>query len=213
MPRDPSTARFYETPAGRFPSVTTILQATRDTTGLDAWRERVGDAEADRIRDAAIFRGNLLDEAMGEWLADLRVPSESDPVRPWWDSLAGIREDLAPFLPAYAIQHVVYHPGLRYAGTLDAACLFRSHHCVIDWKSADKPKPREYARDYELQVAAYAVAAQRCLTLPAGVEIDGGLVAIAIPGRTAQEICMGPSEILDAFAEFTERCERFWAAQ
>lgn len=213
MPLDATTeadgSRTYATPDGVFPSVTTILRATRDDAGLDAWRDRVGEEEADRVRDEGIARGNFIHLAKEAW-AKGEAPQVTGAWLPWWDSLEGIRTDLAPFLPAYAIEATVWHPGLRYAGTLDLAALFRGHHCVIDWKTSSKPKRREYCRDYELQVAAYVVAAQRCIELPAGVVIDSGLVAIAHPQGQAQEICMGPIDVMEAFEEFEERVALFY---
>jgi hypothetical protein len=57
---DTPSGRFYDTPAGRFPSVTTFLDQTIDKPQLDAWRERVGHAEADRISSEATERGELV---------------------------------------------------------------------------------------------------------------------------------------------------------
>lgn len=209
-------ARHYTTPIGPLPSVTTILDATKrpeDRAGLDAWRQRVGHEEAERIRQESAARGSLLHAAMEAWTAGRAQPHEADPIRPWWDSLATIRLDMAPFLPAHACEAAVYHPELRYAGTLDLAALFRGHHVIVDWKTADRPKRREWCRDYELQVAAYVVAAQRSLRLDRGVVLDSGLVAIALPDRPAQEICMDSLCVADAFEEFEERCAAFWRLQ
>ena len=45
---------------GPFPSVTTVLGSTADTTGIDKWKERVGEAEANRISQNALDRGNIM---------------------------------------------------------------------------------------------------------------------------------------------------------
>lgn len=167
----------------------------------------------DEVRDGGGFRGRMLHDAMEAWLIDSAAPAANDPVRPWWDSLQTIRTDLAPFLPAYAIEVPVWHPELRYAGTIDLGAFIRGFHAVIDWKTKDKPTRREYIRDYELQLAAYVVASQRCLRLPGGVILDSALCAVAVPERQAQEFPMEPADIVDAFEEFEERCERFHAEQ
>jgi hypothetical protein len=44
-----------------YPSVTKILDKTKDKKGLEMWRASVGDAEADRIIQEAFKRGRLLD--------------------------------------------------------------------------------------------------------------------------------------------------------
>ena len=41
--------RVYHTPSGTTPSVTTIISKTKDMTGLNAWKKRVGEDEARRI--------------------------------------------------------------------------------------------------------------------------------------------------------------------
>ena len=51
LSRDESTGkRLYACPDGtKVPSVTTVLDSTKDKTFLIEWRKRVGDAEATRI--------------------------------------------------------------------------------------------------------------------------------------------------------------------
>ena len=56
--------RLYETPSGVWvPSVTTIL-STLPKDGLIAWRERVGDEEADRITEEACDIGSQLHDML-----------------------------------------------------------------------------------------------------------------------------------------------------
>jgi ATP-dependent exoDNAse (exonuclease V) beta subunit len=57
--------RFYEVleqdkVIAKLPSVTTILGKTKDQSGLDAWKKKVGDAEADRISKLSMNRGTIM---------------------------------------------------------------------------------------------------------------------------------------------------------
>ena len=53
--------RHYLTPAGVLPSVTTVLGEKLQTSkGLDEWRARVGEQEADRISKQALSRGSAV---------------------------------------------------------------------------------------------------------------------------------------------------------
>ena len=57
--------RFYqvtegETVIAKLPSVTTVLGETKDKSGLDKWRKRVGEAEADRISTLSMNRGTIM---------------------------------------------------------------------------------------------------------------------------------------------------------
>jgi len=45
---------------GTFPSVTTILSATSDKSGLVKWRKRVGEEEANRISTLSMNRGTVM---------------------------------------------------------------------------------------------------------------------------------------------------------
>ena len=57
--------RFYEVTEGdkviaKLPSVTTILGETKDKSGLEKWRKRVGEKEADRISNLSLSRGTIM---------------------------------------------------------------------------------------------------------------------------------------------------------
>ena len=57
--------RFYQVSEGQdvvglFPSITTVLSGTSDKTGLEEWRKRVGEEEADRISKLSMNRGTVM---------------------------------------------------------------------------------------------------------------------------------------------------------
>ena len=56
--------RFYQVTRdgeviAKLPSVTTIIGCTSDKSGLDDWRKRIGEAEADRISKLSMNRGTI----------------------------------------------------------------------------------------------------------------------------------------------------------
>src|ERR1700733_8467184 len=56
--------RVYETPSGlKVPSVTTIL-STLPKDGLEAWRERIGHEEAQKITDEACRIGSTMHDML-----------------------------------------------------------------------------------------------------------------------------------------------------
>lgn len=62
---DKSGNRFYQVTkdgevVAKLPSVTTILGGTSDTSGLDTWRKKIGEAEADRISRLSANRGTVM---------------------------------------------------------------------------------------------------------------------------------------------------------
>jgi hypothetical protein len=42
----------------KLPSVTTILGATKDQTSLDAWKKRVGEEQANKIKKRSSYHWN-----------------------------------------------------------------------------------------------------------------------------------------------------------
>jgi len=59
----------------KLPSVTTILSATKaDKGGLDAWVARVGEVEADRIKNEAALVGTYLHEVIERMVAYRDLP-------------------------------------------------------------------------------------------------------------------------------------------
>ena len=58
---DPDTGkRVYEISSYRLPSVTTILGATKNTEFLTKWKAKVGEKEADRIKNVSSARGTSM---------------------------------------------------------------------------------------------------------------------------------------------------------
>ena len=51
--------RFYSFNGNKYPSITTVLGATADKTGLDEWRRRVGNEEATRVSVQATKHGSI----------------------------------------------------------------------------------------------------------------------------------------------------------
>lgn len=57
--------RFYEVTEGdkviaKLPSVTTVLGQTKDMSGLEKWKKRVGEKEANRISNLSMSRGTIM---------------------------------------------------------------------------------------------------------------------------------------------------------
>mgnify|MGYP000701398995 CR=1 FL=1 len=60
--------RFYVTPDGhKYPSITTVLSG-RAKEGINAWRNKVGEAQANKIMRAAASRGTAVHELAENYL-------------------------------------------------------------------------------------------------------------------------------------------------
>ena len=56
----------------------------------------------------------------------------------------------------YALEKSLYSLELGVAGTVDCIAEYNGELSIIDFKTAEKPKPRDWIENYFVQAAAYA---------------------------------------------------------
>ena len=56
----------------------------------------------------------------------------------------------------YALEKSLYSKELGVAGTVDCIAEYKGELAIIDFKTAAKPKPRDWIENYFVQAAAYA---------------------------------------------------------
>jgi genome maintenance exonuclease 1 len=174
------SGRHYETPAGTFPSVTTILSATksqRDREALQRWRESVGEEEANRISRQSTADGSLLHsciEGMVSWedgvMTDLggvfiKIASDNNGAdKERVSRLFNIwNQHIRPRVgQAYMVEKYGWNERHGYAGAIDYYGEFDGIPSVVDWKNSNKEKQEAWITDYKLQGAAYIGIASRC---------------------------------------------------
>ena len=143
------------------PSVTTILQATQSDekkASLANWRRKVGENEAEKIKDEAAKRGTAMHEFLemhlnGNQLLDLS--SEGQAARNMARII--IEQGLKDIEEIWGSEVTLFYPGL-YAGQTDLCGIYSGRESIIDFKGSNKPKRAEWIEDYFLQLAAYAMA-------------------------------------------------------
>ena len=150
--------RVYDIDNSRLPSVTTILGATKNTEFLKKWKAKVGEAEADRIKNHSSKRGTSMHKFIeshvtGVGYDDLTaIGQEAEPM-----AQKIIEIGFTPIEEVYGSEIMLHYPGL-YAGSTDLVCLHNVMETIIDFKQANRPKKEEWIEDYFLQIAAYALA-------------------------------------------------------
>ena len=142
------------------PSVTTILSGTSEKKGIEQWKRRVREKEAERVIKESTDIGSAVHEAIEEYLHGNE-----------WDDFSETRTDLI----ARSITKKFISDGLKsidetwglevglildglYAGTADCVGLVKGVPSIIDFKTAKKIKRRDWIDDYFLQGCAYANA-------------------------------------------------------
>jgi len=153
--------RLYETPDGNaVASVTTILDKTKDKTGLMEWRKRVGEERAQQITTEASGVGTRMHKYLEDYIDTGNWPSPgSNPYAQQAHKMAEvIREQAFSRLnEIWGSEVSLFMPRL-YAGTSDLVALYDDRPAICDFKQTNRPKKEEYVEDYYLQLVAYAEA-------------------------------------------------------
>ncbi len=152
--------RYTEDGTNPVPSVTTVLSATGDKTGLLEWRKRVGEAEATRISTEAAGLGTKVHNAIEKYILGEE-----------WDTFGNnhvsiLAKTMTSEMIDIGLSKVDELWGVEvgliaknlYAGTTDAVGIYEGEEAIIDFKTARKMKKREWIEDYFLQGCAYALA-------------------------------------------------------
>ena len=140
--------RYYKTPDGVFPSVTTVTGWEKKNF-FSKWR-RDNPEEAIRV----CSRGNKLHSIIENYLnnnEDLKENSnEVDlfrSMKPHIDKINNIR----------ALESPLYSKILGLAGRVDCIAEYNKELCVIDFKGSTRIKNKDDIENYFLQAAAYAL--------------------------------------------------------
>lgn len=171
-PLHTATGRYYDTPLGRVPSVTTVLGRTAIRHEQDAWVRQVGISEARRRTAEAVARGRAFHLEMQEHL-QRGIPGTSAFFR-------SVQPFVARIDAIQLVEGTVWHRD-GFAGTVDCVASVNGVLSVIDWKTSSKKKPSDAVRDERLQVAAYRHAVQALYH----VEVKQGFVVFALPDQQA----------------------------
>lgn len=191
-------------------SVTTILGATEDKTGLLEWRAWVGDKKADQIRDEATGLGSLMHTHLENWMEGLERPGGNNVVRKMAHNMADtiIERGLVNVSEVWAMEEMLYFPGL-YAGTADLIGIHNGQPAIMDYKTTNKMKSKDKINNYACQLAAYALAHNELF----GTEIKRGVIFMVARDLSFQEYVFEGEEFEAAIQEWMNRLDMFFNQQ
>lgn len=200
--------RFYVCPEGNnLSSVTTILSATEDKTGLLEWRAWVGDKKADQIRDEATGLGSLMHTHLENWMEGKERPGGNNVVRQMARNMADtiIARGLVNVSEVWAMEEMLYFPKL-YAGTADLIGLHNGEPAIMDYKTTNKMKSKDKINNYACQLAAYALAHNEIF----GTQIKRGVIFMVARDLSFQEYVFEGEEFTKATDEWLARLDQFF---
>lgn len=166
--------RVYVTPTKeKLPSVTTILDSTKDKTHLIEWRKRVGEEKARQITTEAAGIGTAMHANLERFICGMERQPGNNLVHIQANKMADviIENGLCNVDEVWAMEQSLYFPGL-YSGTTDLCGVFKGQPAIMDHKQTNKPKKEEWVEDYKLQLVAYAMAHNEVY----GTDIKNGVI-------------------------------------
>jgi genome maintenance exonuclease 1 len=145
--------RYYDTPDGqKLVSITSIISHYNREIFIN-WRKKVGNDEANRVTKQATSRGTDMHTLAEYYLRNKDLPT----VQPLSEFLfKQAKGEIDKIDNIHAIEQSLFSYELGVAGSVDCIAEHDGELAVIDFKTAKKPKPREWVDHHFVQCAAYA---------------------------------------------------------
>jgi|SRR6056300_730634 genome maintenance exonuclease 1 len=206
---DDNGPRTYKVGEKKVPSVTTILNATQSPekkASLDAWRERVGHQEAQRIMVDASTRGTEMHYVLEQYINGkgyFNLSKKGAQARLMAHRL--IEDGLGPLTKVFGSEvNLAYED--QWAGSTDLVAIYDGKPSIIDFKQSNKPKREEYITDYYYQIAAYSLAHKK-----QHGEILQGFIAICTKDLLFQGFKMDQSKLSEYEDKWFKKVEQYYS--
>ena len=206
LKRQHGESRLYLTPDGEsLPSVTTILNKTKDKAFLKQWRAKIGEKKAEQIiRDSSqigtalhLYIERLVNGEQYKDLTKIGIQAEKMAKKIVEEAFKDIED-------VWGSEVHLYNPG-KYAGTADMIAMYKGRPSIIDFKQTNRPKKREWIQDYLMQLAAYAQAHNALFN----TEIDQGVILMCSRDLTFQRFELTGEKFTRASDSFMKKLDLY----
>ena len=200
--------RYYVNSNGDpVPSVTSILSKTKDMTALNAWKKRVGAAEAQRIVTESANLGTIMHKHLESYIEGVERPSGTNQVYVQAKNLSEtvIEHGLKNVDEVWGIETHLAFPGL-YGGTADLICVHEGEPAIGDFKTSRKFKKKEWIEDYFMQASAYALAHNEVY----GTNIQKGVIFMVTHDNQYQQFVVEGDEFQTFTDKWLDRVETYY---
>ena len=202
-------SRTYDIDGTKLPSVTTILAQTKDQSYLDRWKAKVGNEEAERIKNHSSKRGTSMHKFIEKHITGAGYDDLTEigiQAKPMAQKIIDV--GLTPVTEYYGSEISLYYPGL-FAGSTDLVCMHNDKETIIDFKQANRPKREEWIGDYFLQIGAYAMAHDYVY----GSKIRQGVIMVCTPDLYYQEFKVQDADLKAWKHKFLKRLDMYHELQ
>ena len=208
-------------------SPTRILDGTKDKSGLEAWRKRVGEEEADRITEEGISIGKsmhkYLENSIWKFCINPRITkwvskyAKRPPlVNPAYHPYAELATKMGNIILekglkdrlewVYGLEAHIYY-SIYYRGVIDLVGKYEGEEAIVDFKTKKQMPKEEWTEDWKMQVVAYGMAHNlQCRT-----HIKKGVILIVTREGEFKRIIIEGDEWNMYYERFCERLRNFIA--
>jgi genome maintenance exonuclease 1 len=157
--------RIYVTPSGElYPSITTIL-GEFNKAAIQKWRKRVGETEANKISGKASRRGTSVHSVCESY-----IKNEDGYFDGQTPNIIELFKTIEPFLEridnVHGVELALYSDHFGVAGRTDLIAEFDGVLSVIDYKTSNKIKKKDWCESYFAQGAFYGIAYEELTKIP-----------------------------------------------
>ena len=156
--------RHYVTPNGKYQSITALL-SNLSKVGIQAWRKRVGEEEANRISHQASGRGTRVHN-----IAESYIKNQEDHLEGVLPDAFEMFQSITPLIDridnVHCVEGALYSDELKLAGRTDLIAEFDGALSAIDYKTSKRIKIWDHCHSYFMQGAFYAHAYEERTGIP-----------------------------------------------
>ena len=150
-----NNGRTYTTPDGkRYPSITTVLSILTEDV-IRAWKERVGEEQAEIVSGKAVRRGTKVHSIVEKYLNNEDTSGFLPHIRQSLDNLKPVLDESIGTV--FGLEVPLYSHHLKVAGRCDCIAQFNGVPSIIDFKTSRYIKKKEKISNYFAQGAAYSI--------------------------------------------------------
>ena len=150
-----NNGRTYTTPDGkRYPSITTVLSILTEDV-IRAWKERVGEEQAEIVSGKAVRRGTKVHSIVEKYLNNQDTSGFLPHIRQSLDNLKPVLDESIGTV--FGLEVPLYSHHLKVAGRCDCIAQFNGVPSIIDFKTSRYIKKKEKISNYFAQGAAYSI--------------------------------------------------------
>ena len=163
-----------------------IFDGTKDKSGLEAWRKRVGEEEASRITEEGLSIGKSLHKYLENsiWkFCNVQYQNHPPLINPEYHPHAELAAKMGNIVlekglknsleEVYGLEAYIYY-SIYYRGVIDLVGRYEGADAIVDFKTKKQMPKKEWMEDWFMQVVSYGMAHNfRC-----GTNIKKGVVLL-----------------------------------